>query len=171
MKIEKNKVVAIDYTLKDNAGTVIDTSEGREPLAYIHGIGALIPGLEEELLGKGVGEKLNVSIPPEKAYGVRNEKLLQEVPKSNFANVPDIKAGMQFQAQSEQGDIIVTVVEVKEETIFVDGNHPLAGVTLNFAVEVKEVRDPSPEELEHGCLLYTSPSPRDKRQSRMPSSA
>ena len=150
MKIENQKVVAIDYTLTDNTGTVIDTSEGREPLAYIHGIGALIPGLEEELMGKGAGEKLNVSIPPEKAYGVRNETLLQEVPSSNFANVPEMKAGMQFQAQSDQGDIIVTVVEVKADTVIVDGNHPLAGVTLNFAVEVKEVRDASAEELEHG---------------------
>lgn len=150
MKIEKNKIVAIDYTLTDHDGVVIDTSESREPLKYLHGTGALIPGLENELEGKTEGEKLEVAIKPEDGYGVRNEELLQAVPREHFAQVPDIQPGMQFQANSEEGPIMVTVVEVTEDKIMVDGNHPLAGVVLNFKVEVKEVREATAEELEHG---------------------
>lgn len=150
MNIEKNKVVAIDYTLTDNDGVVIDTSEGRAPLKYLHGTGALIPGLEKELEGKVIGDKLSVAIPPEEGYGVRNEQLLQSVPKEHFGNTPNIQAGMQFQANSPQGPILVTVVEVTDDKVLVDGNHPLAGVVLNFKVEIKEVREASAEELEHG---------------------
>jgi len=150
MKIEQNKVVAIDYTLTDNNGTVIDTSEGREPLKYLHGRGALISGLEKELEGKVTGDKLDVAIAPEEGYGVRNEALLQSVPKEHFAHVPNVQAGMQFQANGEHGPILVTVVEVTDDKVVVDGNHPLAGVVLNFKVEVKEVREASAEEIEHG---------------------
>lgn len=150
MKIEQNKVVAIDYTLTDHEGTVIDTSDGREPLKYLHGRGALIPGLEKELAGKVAGDKLDVAIQPEEGYGVRNEELLQAVPKEHFAHVPDLQAGMQFQANGEQGPILVTIIEVTDDKVMVDGNHPLAGVVLNFKVEIKEVRDASAEEVEHG---------------------
>jgi FKBP-type peptidyl-prolyl cis-trans isomerase SlyD len=138
MNIEKNLVVAIDYTLSDNDGVVIDTSTGREPLKYLHGTGALIPGLEKELEGKVVGDKLDVAIKPEDGYGMRNEEMLQTVPREHFGHVPEIQAGMQFQANSEEGPVMV------------DGNHPLAGVILNFKVEVKEVRAASAVELEHG---------------------
>jgi len=151
MKVEKNKVVAIDYTLTDNDGVVIDTSSGRDPLAYIHGNGMLIPGMEKGLEGKAVGDKFDIVISPEEGYGIRNEALVQQVPKEHFANVPqEIQPGMQFQANSEQGPILVTVMEVNDTHVVVDGNHPLAGVILNFKVEVKEVRDASAEELEHG---------------------
>lgn len=151
MKVEKNKVIAIDYTLTDNDGVIIDTSNGREPLAYIHGNGMLIPGMENALEGKAIGDKFDIVISPEEGYGVRNEGLVQQVPKEHFANVPEeIKPGMQFQANAEQGPILVTVMEVTDTHVVVDGNHPLSGVVLNFKVEVKEVRDASAEELEHG---------------------
>ncbi len=150
MNIEKNKVVSIDYTLTDNDGVIIDSSQGREPLKYLHGTNALIPGLEKELEGKIVGDKLDVSIASEEAYGARNEELLQSVPKEHFGDTPDIQVGMQFQAQSPQGPITVTIVDVKEDSVTVDGNHPLAGVVLNFKVEVKEVREATADELSHG---------------------
>lgn len=150
MKIEKNKVVLIDYTLKDDGGSVIDSSDGREPLGYIHGIGNLIPGLEEALEGKGSGDKVNVSIPPEKGYGAKEDSLVQSVPRAQFEAGVEIKAGMQFQAQTEHGTQLVTVTAVDDQTVTVDGNHPLAGMTLHFNVEIKEIREASKEELDHG---------------------
>ena len=158
MNIEKNLVVAIDYTLSDNDGVVIDTSTGREPLKYLHGTGALIPGLEKELEGKVVGDKLDVAIKPEDGYGMRNEEMLQTVPREHFGHVPEIQAGMQFQANSEEGPVMVTIVKVDEKEVMVDGNHPLAGFILNFKVEVKEVRAASAVELEHGHVHGESES-------------
>ena len=110
----------------------------------------MIPGLEKELEGKVAGDKLDVKIQPEEGYGVRNEELLQSVPREHFQNAPKIEVGMQFQAQSQQGPILVTVMEVNADHVVVDGNHPLAGVELNFKVEIKEVREASEEEIAHG---------------------
>lgn len=150
MKVADNKVVVIDYTLTDNSGTVIDSSEGAGPLAYLHGADNIIPGLEEALLGKEAGEKVKASIEPANAYGERHEALKQEVPAELFSGVDNVEVGMQFQSETDQGPVLVTVVAVNDETITVDGNHPLAGVHLNFDVEVREVREASAEELEHG---------------------
>ncbi len=150
MKIEKNSVVAIDYTLTDNDGVVIDTSTGRAPLKYLHGTGALISGLEKELEGKEAGAKLDVTISPEEGYGLRNEQLLQKVPKEHFPAEPEIQVGMQFQANGPQGPILVTIVKVTDTEVEVDGNHPLAGVVLNFKVEIKEVRAATADEISHG---------------------
>lgn len=149
MQISKHKVVTMDYTLRDTEGTVIDSSEGQEPLAYIHGTGNIIPGLEQALEGKQAGDSLSVSIAPDEAYGDRDESLLQVVPRNLF-DVPDVESGMQFQTQSESGPQIVTVVAVTEEEVTVDANHPLAGITLNFDVEVVDVRDATEDELSHG---------------------
>jgi len=150
MIVQEKKVVAIEYTLKDNDGATIDSSEGRGPLTYIHGIGALIPGLESELEGKTKGDHLDVQIAPENAYGIRNEQLIQSIPKESFPKEQPFQVGMQFQAQTPQGPVVVTVVEIQENQLIVDGNHPLAGITLNFSVDVVEIREASPEELEHG---------------------
>lgn len=150
MLVQAKKVVAIEYTLKDNDGVTIDSSEGRGPLMYIHGIGALVPGLEEALEGKTKGDHLDVQIAPEKAYGIRNEQLVQSVPKEGFPTEQPLQVGMQFQAQTPQGPVIVTVVEIQDKHLVVDGNHPLAGITLNFDVNVVEVREATPEELDHG---------------------
>ncbi len=150
MQITKEKVVAIHYTLKNNAGEVIDSSEGKDALYYLHGFGNLIPGMEEGLEGKAKGDKLELKISPEKGYGTRNLDAIQQVPLSAF-NGADVKVGMQFQASGEQGyPIVVTVTAVEEDNVTVDANHPLAGEELNFKVEVIEVRDASSEEIAHG---------------------
>ena len=156
MNIEKNAVVAIDYTLTDHDGVVIDTSTGRGPLKYLHGIGALIPGLEKELEGKVVGDKLDVSIKPDEGYGLRDEELVQDVPREHFAHVPELQVGMQFEADSPQGPVLVTIIDVNDQQVKVDGNHPLAGVVLNFNVEVKEVRSATSEELDEGFVQNPS---------------
>lgn len=150
MRIEKNTVVAIDYTLKDDDGQVLDSSEGQSPLTYLHGTGGIIPGLERELDGKEVGDELEVSVAPADAYGERNEALRQGVPKSQFESVPDLAPGMQFQVDSNAGPMVITVIEIGEEEVTVDGNHPLAGVNLNFAVTVRDIREATQEEIEHG---------------------
>jgi len=150
MRIEKNKVVMIDYKLTDKNGEVIDTSEGREPLAYLHGNGGLIPGLEEELEGKSINDSFTVSIPPEKAYGMRDDSLLQTIPRQQFEKNDQLQIGMQFQAQHEHGTQLLTITNIDGDNVTVDGNHPLAGEILNFDVTVKEVRDASADELQHG---------------------
>lgn len=150
MQIQNNKIVAIDYTLTDDDGEVIDTSEGREPLAYLHGQGGIIEGLETALEGRQVGDQLNVAVPPEKAYGLRSDELMQHVPREQFKGVEDLEVGMQFQADTQSGPMVFTVVDVGEEIIQVDGNHPLAGENLNFDVTIREVRDATEQELEHG---------------------
>jgi len=151
MKIEKNKVVSINYTLTDNKGITLDTSAGREPLKFIHGIGHIIVGLEEALEGKIKGDKLNVAIAPEKGYGLKNEEMIQKIPRNQFDASQPIEPGMQFNAQAEEGRmIVVTVTKVEDDFITIDANHPLAGETLNFDVEIIEIREASPEELSHG---------------------
>jgi FKBP-type peptidyl-prolyl cis-trans isomerase SlyD len=150
MQIEKNAVVTIDYTLTDGSGKVIDTSKGKQPLAYLHGGGNLIPGLERALEGKKAGENLKVTIAPEDAYGMRDEKLVQVVPNSAFQGVPELKVGMQFRSQSPQGSTVVTITKLEGDNVTVDANHPLAGLALSFDVDVKDIRQATKEELEHG---------------------
>lgn len=150
MQISKDTVVAIDYTLKDDEGAVLDTSEGKEPLSYLHGSGNIIPGLEQALEGKATGEELSIRVEPVDAYGERSEELKQAVPLDMFKGVDDLQPGMQFQAQGEGGTQIVTVVAVEGDQVTVDANHPMAGVALNFDVKVQEVRPATDEEREHG---------------------
>ena len=150
MPVEKNKVVSIDYTLTNPQGEVLDTSKGGEPLSYLHGVGQIIPGLETALEGKSQGDAVQAVIPPEHAYGARNDNLVQDVPRQAFAGVQTVVPGMQFQAQTSGGARVVTVVGVGDDTVKVDANHPLAGVTLHFDVNVVDVRDATPEELSHG---------------------
>ncbi|WKE66690.1 peptidylprolyl isomerase [Gallaecimonas kandeliae] len=150
MTISKDKVVTIHYTLKDDAGTVLDTSAGGEPLVYLHGHGNLIPGLESELEGKAAGDALDVTVAPEHGYGPYHQELVQEVPRSAFQGVDAIEAGMRFTAQTDAGPRTVVVRDVTDETVTVDGNHPLAGQFLHFSVEIVELRDAEEEELAHG---------------------
>ncbi|OJF77274.1 MAG: peptidylprolyl isomerase [Treponema sp. CETP13] len=147
MAIKKNSIVSIEYTLKDKDGTVLDTSEGKMPLEYMHGQGMLIPGLEKELEGKEQDAKLSVEIAPADAYGEYSEELLFDVPRTQFAPDAEIKVGMQFEAGGAQGTQIVTIKEVGEETVKIDANHALAGKTLFFDVLVKSVRDATEEEI------------------------
>lgn len=151
MQIGKNKVATIDYTLTNAEGAVLDSSEGGEPMAYIQGIGNLIPGLEAALEGKSVGDALQVTIQPEQAYGVRDEDLVQVVDRSAFQGMRELEVGMQFHAQSDRGDTqVIWVADIDGDEITIDGNHPLAGETLNFDVKVVDVREATEEELDHG---------------------
>ena len=150
MQISADTVASIHYTLTDKNGKVLDSSEGKDPLAYIQGKQNIIPGLENALNGKAAGDKLNVTIPPEQAYGVFNQELIQEIPRTSFGEIKDIQPGMQFQMMANNNPVIVTVASVSDDKVKIDANHPLAGEHLTFDVEVVEVRDATSEELEHG---------------------
>lgn len=148
--IANDSVVYFNYTLKDDDGTILDQSQG-QPLAYLHGYGNIIPGLEEQLLGKTVGDKFTATVQPADAYGEFDDSAVQEVPKANFQGVDNIEAGMQFQSQTDDGHVmLVTVKEVTDEEVVVDGNHPLAGQELTFDVEIVEVRAATADEIAHG---------------------
>ncbi len=150
MEIAADRVVLIHYTLKDDTGTVIDSSSGGEPLAYIQGHGNLIPGLERALEGKAEGHELNVTVSPEDGYGKRDAALVQSVPRRALQGAGDIKKGMQFQARTDEGMRLFTVTAVVGDMVTLDGNHPLADQTLHFDVRIVGVREASGEELEHG---------------------
>ncbi len=150
MTISHHKVVTIDYTLKNAQGEVLDTSEGQEPLVYLHGAENIVQGLERELESKKVGDTLSAVVSPEDGYGVRNDELIGAVPREMFEADMPIEVGMSFQAETEQGIQVVTVVDVNDKEVTVDGNHPLAGEYLHFDVKVVAIRDASEEELEHG---------------------
>ena len=150
MQVAKNTVVTIDYTLTNPAGDVLDSSSGGEPLSYLHGSGGIIPGLESALDGKSPGDELRAVVPPEQAYGSRNDAMVQAVPRDRFQGAPRVEPGMQFQANTPQGPRVVRITKVSGNRVTVDANHPLAGVTLTFDVKVVEVRDATAEEVAHG---------------------
>ena len=150
MKIQDKNVVNIKYTLTDNDKNVIDKSEDGT-FSFLIGAGNIIHGLENALMEKSVGEVFDVSINPADAYGEYNDALIHKVPRTQFPADIEVEAGMQFQGQTPDGQMtVVKVKEVKEDNVFVDNNHPLAGVQLNFAVEVTNIREASKTELEHG---------------------
>jgi len=150
-QIAHDKVVHIHYTLTLDSGDVVDSSEGQDPLAYLHGHQNIVPGLEEALEGKTIGDALQVTIPPEKAYGVRNPELVQVVPNTAFQGVDELEVGMVFQAPTPDGQVqMIRIIKLEGENVTIDGNHELAGQTLNFDVKIDAVRDPSEEELTHG---------------------
>lgn len=150
MQIQDQAVVGIHYTLKNDAGDTIDSSDGGDPLHYLQGSGGIIKGLEAALLGKAVGDTLDVVIEPEEGYGVRRDELIQDVPRSAFDGVDDIQVGMTFQAQTDNGTVPIQIAAVSEETVTVDGNHPLAGERLHFSVSIEEVREATQQEIDHG---------------------
>ncbi|MFT5013582.1 MAG: FKBP-type peptidyl-prolyl cis-trans isomerase SlyD [Patiriisocius sp.] len=151
MKIAPNQVVSIDYELKNDDGEVLDSSAGQEPLTYLHGTGGLIPGLEKALEGKAAEEELEVTIPPEEAYGEFDDTLVQKVTTAAFEGVEKVEPGMQFQAQGNNGELqSITIVAVEGDDVTIDANHPLAGQTLHFAVQIRNVREATDEEKDHG---------------------
>lgn len=152
MQIAENTAVAFHYTLTNDAGEVLDSSNGREPLAYLHGSGSIVPGLENAMEGRAIGDKFEVKVAPAEGYGEHHEGMVQAVPRSAFQGVDQIEVGMQFQASGPQGAMSVTVTAVSDDEVTVDGNHPLAGQTLNFAIEVVSVREASAEEMAHGHI-------------------
>lgn len=150
MRIENGKVASFHYTLKNDAGEVLDSSRGRDPLPYLHGAGNIVPGLERELEGKGVGHTFDVRVEPEDGYGVRRGEA-QAVERTAFPPNVQLEMGMPLQAQTESGEVIpLWVSKIEDETVWVDQNHPLAGVALNFAIEIVSVREATDEEIDHG---------------------
>jgi FKBP-type peptidyl-prolyl cis-trans isomerase SlyD len=150
MQIQDNSVVSFHYELTNDAGEVLDASAPNNPLTYLHGAGNIIRGLEAQLAGKTAGAELKVTVQPEDGYGTHREDLVQEVPRQAFPEPDKLEAGMQFSAQSDRGTLPVVITKVTEDSVTVDGNHPLAGQVLHFAVRIADVRDASPEELSHG---------------------
>ncbi|TYT24862.1 peptidylprolyl isomerase [Luteimonas viscosa] len=150
MEIAPACVASIHYTLTDDDGRVIDQSSDARPLRYFHGAGNIIPGLEKALAGRHAGDTLKVDVKPEEGYGVRNEGLVQELPRDSFKGVDKVEPGMQFEARTERGPLLVTVVAVDDDKVRIDGNHPLAGQTLHFDVRVLEVREATEDEKQNG---------------------
>lgn len=151
MKIAGQCVVSIHYTLTSE-GIELDSSKERGPLTYLHGAGGIIPGLEKALDGCEPGDDVSVDLEPADAYGEVNEALISQVPRSAFDGVEKVEAGMQFQATDQRGAVQnITVVEVQEENVVIDANHPLAGQPLHFDVTVEEVREPTSEELKQAA--------------------
>ena len=150
MQISDSKVVTLNYTLKDDDGNLIDQSQDGQ-FVYLHGAQNIIPGLEIALTDKTKGDKVSVRIEPKEGYGEYNESMIQNVDKGMFDVEQELEVGQQFHAETPDGHMVtVTNKEVKDDEITVDGNHPLAGVHLNFDVEIMDVREASAEEVEHG---------------------
>lgn len=150
MIISKGKAVFVDYVLSEG-GDVLESTQGHEPFNYIHGHNGIIAGLEKALEGKQKGDAFSVTIPPEEAYGERLDGMTQEVSKSMFGD-NDVAVGLQFHAQTNHGTQVVTVTAVDGDTVTIDGNHPMAGRTLTFELTVKDVRDATESEIEHGHI-------------------
>ena len=150
MQIGAKKVVTIDYTLKDNDGETIDESKNGE-FSYLHGASNIIPGLENALSDKKAGENVSASIEPKDGYGEKEPSMVQVVPMDMFDAADQVIVGQSFHAEGDDGqDIMITVTKVDGDQVTIDGNHALAGVHLNFEVNIVEVRDATEQELEHG---------------------
>lgn len=147
MKVEEKKFVAMHYTLTLNNGEKVDSSEGQDPLGFIQGTGQIIEGLDAAVLGKEVGDKFTVSIPPEQGYGVASEEMHREIPRENFPADAELEVGQGFTATGPHGPVSFRVVSTDDEKVVADFNHVLAGETLTFDVEITEVREPNAEEM------------------------
>jgi len=152
MQVADNMAVSIHYTLTNDDGEVLDSSIGDEPLIYLHGTGNIIPGLEDALLGKAVGDKFNVRIAAKDAYGEQNNGMIQVISREMFEGIDEIEIGMMFHADVSSGSGEVTIVKIEGDDITIDGNHPLAGMALTFDVEVVAARPATKEEAEHGHI-------------------
>jgi FKBP-type peptidyl-prolyl cis-trans isomerase SlyD len=157
MEITKHKAVTVEYTLTDDAGQILDSSRDRAPLTYIQGLGNMIHGFETALEGKKAGDKFSFDVAPADGYGERDEALIFAVPKDRFQGTPDLEVGMRFQVQTPEGAMIMAVDRIEENSVVLDGNHPLAGNRLHFDVEVMGVRQATDQEVTeaqnpgHGC--------------------
>ena len=149
MKIGDKKAVTFHYKLSDDGGTVLDSSEGRAPLTYLHGQGNIVPGLEKALEGKQAGDEVKAIVPPAEGYGTRDEANVRNVPRRRLPE-GKIAPGMRLQLQTDQGPIVATVQAIRGDYVTIDANHPLADKTLHFEVKVVDVRDATAEELAHG---------------------
>ncbi|MFP4352499.1 MAG: peptidylprolyl isomerase [Puniceicoccaceae bacterium] len=152
MEIEKDKVVTMHYTLRNDNGDVLDSSEGKDPLSYLHGRGNLIPGLERRIEGESAGSEKEVRVPSQEAYGAEDPSKKFEVPRAQFPEEAEIVPGARFRAEGASGPVVVRVDSVAGDQVTIDANHPLAGQDLNFSVKVVAVRDASAEEIERGHI-------------------
>lgn len=152
MQIADKLAVSIHYTLTNKDGEKLDSSVGEEPLLYLQGQHNIVQGLEEALNGKAIGDKINVTIEPEKAYGLYQEDMKQVVDKAMFEGVEAVEVGMMFHADVSHGTGVVTVAKIEGDEITIDGNHPLAGEALTFDVEIMDVREATADELQHGHI-------------------
>lgn len=150
MIVEKDKVVAFNYTLKDDEGNVLDSSEGRQALEYLHGASNIIPGLETALEGKSKGDEVAAVIEPADAYGERDDALVGQVPRDHLSGIEDLQIGMQLEAQTPEGPRVVYVLAMDDNSVTIDANHPLAGMRLHFDLTVAEIRDATDDEVAHG---------------------
>lgn len=161
MVIAPQQVVTLHYTLRDDEENILDDSRQRgEPLSYLHGHDNIVAGLERSLSGREAGTRLSVTLMPAEAYGVRDEALVQEVSRNAFSGIDALATGMRFQAQGPDGARAVTVVEVSETQVVIDANHPLAGKTLTYAIEILDVRVATRAELAKGHPLPEDTDPR-----------
>ncbi|GMR17853.1 MAG: peptidylprolyl isomerase [Gammaproteobacteria bacterium] len=153
MKITTKCVASIHFTLTDDSGTTLDSTEDQEPINYLHGTDALIPGLERELEGKVAGDRLKVSVQPADGYGEINPELIKVESNEAFEGIEDLEVGMQLEAKGPKGQTqIITVVSISDDGITISGNHPLAGKTLHYDVSVEAVREATDSEIAHGHI-------------------
>ncbi len=150
MQVAPHTVVTIAYTVTDEDGEVLDQADAADPLAYLHGTGALVPGLEAALTGRGPGDTVKVTLEPDDAYGLHDPDLVAVAQRSQFEEPDDLELGMQFELESEDGEDLVTVVAIDGDEVTLDANHPLAGLTLTFDVRVLDVREATADEQSHG---------------------
>lgn len=150
MKIINDCVAFVEYTLRDDTGTVLDRSPKGEPMAYIHGADMLIDGLEHALEGRQAGDHISVTIQPDDAYGKRYEERVIDVPLAVLSDVPDVAVGTEVEIETEAGFLLATIAGLADDTATIDTNHPLAGLTLHYSVNVVDVRLATPDELAHG---------------------
>ncbi|MBT3335106.1 MAG: peptidylprolyl isomerase [Methylococcales bacterium] len=152
MKITENSVVSILYKLSNDAGTILDQSTEDNPLIYLHGQGNIVIGLENALTGKTIGDTLDITVTPDEGYGNREDYMVETVNRSMFEGLDEISIGKQFHAEGNTGPVVVTVTKIEGDEITIDGNHPLAGENLNFAIEVLAIREATEDELTHGHI-------------------
>ena len=149
--IGENSVVTVNYTLTDDAGKVLDSSDGSKPMVYLHGTGSIVPGLEKALVGKGAGDSLKVRVAPAEAYGELIPDGIKTIERSAFEGVDVVEVGMAFDAEAPDGtEQHIVVTKVEGDNVTIDINHPLAGVALNFDIKILSVREATEEELDHG---------------------
>jgi FKBP-type peptidyl-prolyl cis-trans isomerase SlyD len=148
MQIANQKHVTLAYNLKDDQGALLDSTENQNPFSYIHGTSAILPSLEQALAGKSPGDDLTVRIPSEQAYGERNDDLVFTISKSKFNDADTVSPGIRVRVRTPSGEQILKITDIEDNRVTLDGNHPLAGVNLNFEVSVIGVRDCTKEELD-----------------------
>ena len=152
MDVGPNTMVTMDYKVSKENGEVLESSETTGPIDIVYGVGSIVPGLEKEMLGMKIGDKKNVTVPPAEAYGERSDEAVGNVPRENFPEDRELEVGMMFNLRKEDGTIMfATIMEVLDNELKMDFNHPLAGETLKFDIEIKEVKDAPPVGEGCGC--------------------